>query len=117
MTHPSPSPPTKLIKHASEVISTNLCQIFNVCIAQGYYPVLMKIAQVIHMHKQGNKQQCSNFSPISLLSQFNNKKKYIYIFKRMYQYFENLISWILTNMVLGSSIRLLWQFTILLKPN
>ena len=38
---------------------------------QGCYPDLLKIAQIIPVHKKGKKDDCSNFRRISLLCNFN----------------------------------------------
>ena len=35
---------------------------------QGVFPDILKIANVIPIHKKGNKLDCSNYRPISLLS-------------------------------------------------
>ena len=45
--------------------------VFNKCMVKGVYPNSLKIAQVIPVHKKGDKSACSNYKPISLLSQFH----------------------------------------------
>ena len=63
--------PTKIVKLSNTVISFYLSEIINTCIRQGCYPDLLKIAQIIPIHKEGSKEDCSNFRPISLLCNFN----------------------------------------------
>ena len=56
----------KYIKTASE-----LCEIFKKCVIEGIFPSELKIAKVILLHKNGSKQQPSNYRPISILSPFS----------------------------------------------
>ena len=63
--------PTEIIKMSNVIISSVLSLIFNLCHAQGCYPDRMKVAQIIPIYKKGEKDDCSNFRPISILSQFN----------------------------------------------
>ena len=63
--------PTSLIKISNQVIAPYLYNTFNTCMKQGCYPELLKIAHVVPIHKKGSKDECSNYKPISLLSNFN----------------------------------------------
>jgi len=47
---------------------------------KGVYPNSLKVAQVIPVHTKGDKSACTNYRPISLLSQFNK------IFERILHY-------------------------------
>ena len=63
--------PTSMIKLSNYIISPFLSEIFNSCMTQGCYPDRLKIAQVIPVYKKGPKDECSNYRPISLLSNMN----------------------------------------------
>ena len=68
--------PTKFLKMAKTVLAPFLSApflsvVFNTCMAKGVYPNSLKVAQVIPVHKKGDKSACTNYRPISLLSQFN----------------------------------------------
>ena len=49
-------------------------------LSEGVYPNSLKVAQVTPVHKKGDKSACTNYRPISLLSQFNK------IFERVLHY-------------------------------
>ena len=51
-------------------ISYILSILFNKCIENGVYPIVLKTSKVIMLYKKGNKNDCSNYKPISLTSQF-----------------------------------------------
>ena len=63
--------PTKYLKIAAPIIAPILAIIFNDCLKHGIYPDILKIAQVVPIHKAEAKDVCTNYRPISLLSQFN----------------------------------------------
>ena len=47
---------------------------------QGVFPNILKIANVIHIHKKGDKLDCNNYRPISILSNINKIfEKYMHI--------------------------------------
>ena len=60
--------PTKILKLLKNGISTHLAAIFNLSFSSGVFPFLLKIAKVIPVLKKKSKQFCSNYRPISLLS-------------------------------------------------
>ena len=58
----------KLLIAAVDVISPHLARFFNRCLAECNFPSLWKLANVTPVHKKGNKDECTNYRPISLLS-------------------------------------------------
>ncbi len=79
--------PTKFLKIASPIVSPFLSTFFNSCLKRGIYPDILKIAQVIPIHKANAKDLCSNYRPISLLSQYNKIFEKV-IHNRLYDFFE-----------------------------
>ena len=66
---------------------------FNVCLSEGTYPDLLKIAKVVPIFKKGECNKMTNYRPISLLSQFNKifeKLLYTYIYSHLTRF--NMIS-------------------------
>ena len=59
-----------IIKKTRRVITPKLVTLFNCCLKQGIFPDALKIAQVIPLHKGGEKSNPTNYRPISLLPQF-----------------------------------------------
>ena len=55
----------KLLK---DDISNQLADIFNLSFSTGIFPTQLKLAKVIPIHKKESKVLCSNYRPISLLS-------------------------------------------------
>ena len=62
--------------------------------SEGRYPDSLKIAHVVPIHKKGSRDECSNYRPISLLSNFNRLFEKI-LYTRIYKYFEkfNLLNY------------------------
>ena len=56
-----------IIKGTNQVIAPYLETLYNSCIYHGIFPDAFKIAQVIPLFKGGDKQECRNYRPISLL--------------------------------------------------
>ena len=56
-----------ILKCTNHVIAPYLETLYNSCIYHGLFPDAFKIAQVIPLFKGGDKQECSNYRPISLL--------------------------------------------------
>lgn len=71
--------PIKYLKLATTIIAPILTDLFNYCIKSGEYPDILKVAQIVPIHKKGEKEKCTNYRPISLLSPINKIfEKFIY---------------------------------------
>ena len=60
--------PVKILKLLKDDISLHLASIFNISFSTGKFPSRLKIAKVIPIFKQDSKLDCSNYRPISILS-------------------------------------------------
>jgi hypothetical protein len=59
---------TKMIKYIGDEISKPLSHIFNLSLSTGLFPTRFKQCRVIPIFKNGNRLECDNYRPISLLS-------------------------------------------------
>jgi len=76
-----------------EVSLSYFFAIFNKCMVTGVYPNSLKVAQVIPIHKKGDKSACTNYRPISLLSQFKKIFERI-LHHRLYSYLQDFqLNW------------------------
>ena len=62
--------PAKYIKMSGSVIAPVLTNIFNACTSTGYFPKVLKTAEVVPIFKKGERELCSNYRPISILNPF-----------------------------------------------
>ena len=60
--------PTKILKLFKKEFSKPLSDIINLPFNQGVFPNLLKLVNVIPIHKKGKKFDCNNYKLISLLS-------------------------------------------------
>ena len=60
--------PTKILKLLKNDISLQLTNIFNLSFSTGVFPSGLKITKFLPIHKKESKSKCSNYKPISLLS-------------------------------------------------
>jgi len=55
----------------AEIIAPVVVHLYNECIITDAYLNILKITQVVPLHKSGPKIQCNNYKPISLFSPFS----------------------------------------------
>ena len=60
--------PKKFLRLLTDNISEHLSVIFNTSFATGIFPEKVKVVNVIPIHKKDSKLECSDYRPISLLS-------------------------------------------------
>ena len=63
--------PAVLIKWSADVIAPLLVKLFNRFLDLGIYPSCLKIARETSLHKGGDKSDCENYRPISVLTHIN----------------------------------------------
>lgn len=78
----------KLLKETSNTLCNPLCTIFNRSIQEGKFPALWKLANVMPLFKKGDKQQVSNYRPISLISCVGKVLERI-VFKHLYNFLHS----------------------------
>ena len=79
--------PNNLLKNHKCIFANILVPLINKSLCEGTFPDLLKLANVIPIYKKKDKLICSNYRPISLLS--NLSKIYEKVFhKRLYEFFE-----------------------------
>ena len=67
----SNSIPTKILKDYKSELSTPLSDMINTSFITGIFPSALKVANIILIHKKGDKLNCNNYRPIYLLSNIN----------------------------------------------
>ena len=60
--------PTKILKDYKSELSKPLRDMINTSFTTGIFPSALKVAHIISVHKKGDKLDCDNYQPISLLS-------------------------------------------------
>ena len=61
----------KLLKEITLKVIPVIVYLFNMCIINGVYPKVLKVARVVPIYKSGDRSIVSNYRPISNLSIFN----------------------------------------------
>ena len=86
--------PTKILKDYKSEFAKPLSDMINTSFTTGIFPSALKVANVIPIHKKGDKLDCNNYRPISLLSNISK------IFEKMMHI--QLTSFLNKNKVLSS---------------
>ena len=76
-----------VLKETIECVVKPITFVFNLSLQSGVFPEKMKIAKVNPIHKAGDKQEFTNYRPISILSQFSKILEKLF-HKRLYNYIE-----------------------------
>ena len=84
--------PSKLIKDSAAVITPYLSYIFNRSLSEGKFPNDWKNARICPIFKSGERDECANYRPISILSVISK------IFEKLV--FEQLSRYLTTNKIL-----------------
>jgi hypothetical protein len=63
--------PSLLIKIAVGPISLFVSNLYNLCLSEGTYPDMFKIARIVPIFKKGDKSLMNNYRPISILPVLN----------------------------------------------
>ena len=78
--------PTKLLKTFHKAFAPPLTELINLSFSNGQFPTILKLSDVIPTFKKGDKSQCNNYRPISLISNLSK-----IIEKIVYQYIKDFI--------------------------
>ena len=65
--------------------ASSLSRIFNISLANGFFPTIWKLANVIPIFIKNNRQLESNYRPVSLLTSLSKILEKI-VFKRLYNF-------------------------------
>ena len=60
--------PTKPFKIFHKAFGPPLTELINLSFSNGKFPTILKLSDVIPTFKKGDKSQCNNYRPISLIS-------------------------------------------------
>jgi hypothetical protein len=61
----------RIMKASALFISSPLCHIINTSLNSGVFPTILKYSVITPLHKKGDKNNLSNYRPISLLTSFS----------------------------------------------
>ena len=78
---------TEILKVHSKTLSKYLAELINLLLNQGKFLAILKIAKVIPIHKRGNKSECDNCRPISLISNISKLIEKT-VHERLYYFLE-----------------------------
>ena len=84
--------PTKILQLLSNDILIQFAELFNLPFSEGVFPSILKTCKVIPIYKKNSQLNCSNYWPISLLSNIDKILEKI-MYNRLYKFLEtnNLI--------------------------
>jgi len=64
--------PISVISFCSDVLCVPIASLFNDLLVNGCFPNLLKVGKVIPVYKSGERNNFTNYRPISLLTNFSN---------------------------------------------
>ena len=77
-----------LLKLMKNDISDQLAVLLNLSFTSGSFPTILKTSKVTPIYKKDSKLKCSNYRPISLLSNIDKILERI-VYNRLYKFFED----------------------------
>ena len=80
--------PIKLLKQFSKEISVPIEKLINLSFETGIFPDALKLASIIPVFKKGDPLQCTNYRPISLISNISKIMEKL-VHHRLYIFLEN----------------------------
>ena len=80
--------PIKMLKLIKNDISDQLAVLFKLSFSCGSFSTILKTSKVTPIYKKDSKLKCSNYRPISLLSNINTILEKI-VYNRLYKFFED----------------------------
>ena len=79
--------PIKILKLLNKDASDQLATLFNQSFSSGIFPSNLKTSKIIPIYKKGSKLECSNYRPISLLSNIDKILERP-MYNRLYNFLE-----------------------------
>ena len=95
--------PIKILKLLNKDISDQLAILFNQSFSSGIFPSILKTSKIIPIYKKGSKLECSNYRPISLLSNIDKILERL-MYNRLYNFLEKKRNHIFTPIWFSSEI-------------
>ena len=80
-----------LIVSINQDISNQLAIPFSQSFSSGIFPSILKTSKIILIYKKGSELECSNYRPISLLSNIDKILERL-MYNRLYNFLEKKIS-------------------------
>ena len=77
--------PIRIIKKSAHIICPYLAAYFNVCMAKGCFPDILKVGKVTPIFKKGNVEDVGNYRPVSTLPIFGKLFEKV-IYSRIYNF-------------------------------
>ena len=96
---------TNILKLLINDVSSELTQLFNLSFSRGVFPLLLKTSKFISVYKKDTRLQCSNYRPISLLSNIGKVFERL-MYNRLYTFSgKNSVIYMNYNLVLDRNIQ------------